>query len=1499
MATIKLKRGTSAPTTSNIVDGEVAVDLTSQKLYIRHDSGGSSTIKEIGTGVTGDATFAGSIFTTDLEVRGSGGGATNRLKATYNSSSGVAAFGPDSGGGSTSLQIGTSNSGTYSTALTLDSSQNATFAGDVSIPVGNKLYLGGGSHTYVSEDIDDRVRFFAGGTEFLRFTEDSSDITNLYTDMHIAGDVEFAGDIGLGMGGTSFGAGTPTINFKGTSLTYAARAGALRFRGNDDDDNVAALYVTDGSDGHGTVLCAYQGDIKFSTGSLTGAKLTVKSDGKVGIGTSSPGNIVEVSGASPVVEINSTSGNPELQFSDGGTDEFSMYYDTGANAFKFVEGGVGTKFTIADGGDATFAGNLDVDGSAGIYQRNSTGGSIVLDDTDTADGSTPMVYLRNTAGQLTLGRANRNATTGLTTGSTDSLTISSAGDATFAGHAELGGKLTVSTSIDGVGAPAAGTGVLGATAALGAILTGQGTTNDITISNDAGQSVLAVPTGTRDATFYGTVTSYSTSGDATFIAYRNQTTLPNTGDGSNLIGAYLFKSSDSNASPPHYAGIGGFSDQYGRMELQFFTERDNWDSDPRVPTLTLDRNKDATFVGNVTAGTILTINAPDGGGSPGMTATLNLHGYEGRGAGIKIKDSVNSASGASDREWFVGTGYNQNHFNIGYASDGSQSSYSAQSKLTIATSGNATFAGEVAATALDISGNVDIAGTLETDAFSINGTTVSATAAELNVLDPALKENYSIWIGSDPSGSTNSASYNSALGVGALDEITTGGYNTAVGFDAGEHISTGTQNTFIGAFAGEQFTEGDYNTSIGYNAGGGASVDGSGNPTSSTADSNTSVGHSALEAVTTGNQNVAIGKNAGLAITESKNNTLVGAYAADSLTTGDLNTAIGFKALETNTVGDRNTAVGYEALRYLNPSSNVDMYNTALGFKAGFDVNIGVQNTYIGTFSGEEATTGDGNVGVGYYSMGANAESTGDYNVGIGRYAAYSITTGSDNTIVGRNAGYDLTSGNANTLIGEHAGQNLTDSINNVAVGAHALNDATEGRFNVAVGVSALYENTVGERNVAIGNSALYNMKPNGSTEVDMDNVAVGYAAGYYTTLGRQNVFLGAYAGFKSASGWYNTHVGVNAGGGASANVATGDYNTSLGRNALANIEGSAAANTAVGFGALENMEDDSNNTAVGGAALQVLNGGASNVAVGYYAGQAVSSGDQNVYVGAYAGEEATTAEYNAVVGYSAGGGATASGSATTGNYNAVLGYKALEKPTTAGANITVGAFAMQSNLTGHNSVCVGYKAGQAITQGDANTLVGYTAGATATNLETGAYNTLVGAYCDTTATNSQKAVGIGYNLDCEAGYTTVGEGSNDARLAHGEEDWATVSDERYKKDIVDSSAGLNFINALRPRTFKYKTLGELPETFRAYEADSTEVFKNSKTNHGFIAQEVKAAIDADDSIKDGFKLWDDREDGSQELAQTALIPILVKAIQEQHALIEALTARIKKLEGE
>ena len=46
------------------------------------------------------------------------------------------------------------------------------------------------------------------------------------------------------------------------------------------------------------------------------------------------------------------------------------------------------------------------------------------------------------------------------------------------------------------------------------------------------------------------------------------------------------------------------------------------------------------------------------------------------------------------------------------------------------------------------------------------------------------------------------------------------------------------------------------------------------------------------------------------------------------------------------------------------------------------------------------------------------------------------------------------------------------------------------------------------------------------------------------------------------------------------------------------------------------------------------------------------------------------------------------------------------------------------------------------------------------------------------------------------------------------------------------------------------------------------------------------------------FSLWDTMGDGTQALADAELIPILVKAIQEQSALITSLTARVAEVEG-
>ena len=79
--------------------------------------------------------------------------------------------------------------------------------------------------------------------------------------------------------------------------------------------------------------------------------------------------------------------------------------------------------------------------------------------------------------------------------------------------------------------------------------------------------------------------------------------------------------------------------------------------------------------------------ASDGGGSPAMTATYRIKGYEGRGAGLKIQDHAMSASSPDNREWFVGTGYNTSNFGIGYSYNGVQSEYISNNKLAITPSG--------------------------------------------------------------------------------------------------------------------------------------------------------------------------------------------------------------------------------------------------------------------------------------------------------------------------------------------------------------------------------------------------------------------------------------------------------------------------------------------------------------------------------------------------------------------------------------------------------------------------------------------------------------------------------------------------------------------------------------------------------------------------------------------------------------------------------------------
>jgi len=132
-----------------------------------------------------------------------------------------------------------------------------------------------------------------------------------------------------------------------------------------------------------------------------------------------------------------------------------------------------------------------------------------------------------------------------------------------------------------------------------------------------------------------------------------------------------------------------------------------------------------------------------------------------------------------------------------------------------------------------------------------------------------------------------------------------------------------------------------------------------------------------------------------------------------------------------------------------------------------------------------------------------------------------------------------------------------------------------------------------------------------------------------------------------------------------------------------------------------------------------------------------------------------------------------------------------------------------------------------------------------------------------------------------------------------------STSDYRLKTDVTDSPLGLSFIESLRPVSYKWIVgkqevvkdadgngivIGQDPLGKPIFEMASTP---GQRLHYGFIAQEVKTALDA--SGVEDFAGWvqDDlsNPDSTQSLSYEQFIAPLVKAVQE-------LTDRVKQLEG-
>ena len=187
---------------------------------------------------------------------------------------------------------------------------------------------------------------------------------------------------------------------------------------------------------------------------------------------------------------------------------------------------------------------------------------------------------------------------------------------------------------------------------------------------------------------------------------------------------------------------------------------------------------------------------------------------------------------------------------------------------------------------------------------------------------------------------------------------------------------------------------------------------------------------------------------------------------------------------------------------------------------------------------------------------------------------------------------------------------------------------------------------------------------------------------------------------------------------------------------------------------------------------------------------------------------------------------------------------------------------------------------------------MGWNAAATNT---TGSNNTIIGSQANVSASGATGQIAIGRDVDCTGdNKITVGIGANTATLDLDGSDtsWASASsDKRLKENIETSSAGLAFINDLNPVTYNWKKAKDVEPSMPQYNESEDPVLGHEygEKLHGFIAQEVKEAIDSHAEIADGFKMWKMKDDGTQTVADGNLIPILVKAVQELSAKVTEL----------
>ena len=205
---------------------------------------------------------------------------------------------------------------------------------------------------------------------------------------------------------------------------------------------------------------------------------------------------------------------------------------------------------------------------------------------------------------------------------------------------------------------------------------------------------------------------------------------------------------------------------------------------------------------------------------------------------------------------------------------------------------------------------------------------------------------------------------------------------------------------------------------------------------------------------------------------------------------------------------------------------------------------------------------------------------------------------------------------------------------------------------------------------------------------------------------------------------------------------------------------------------------------------------------------------------------------------------------------------------------------------TGSENVALGYRAGYELTTGNHNIMLGDHTGSYITFLTTGSQNTIIGNYCRTNASADDNCLVMGYakaGKGSSTGFICAGSSSGSMYQGSNSSAWATTSDKRLKKNIVDNNVGLDKINQIQVRNFEYRKPDEITEL------TSSDCIDIQGLQLGVIAQEIQEILP--DVVKE-------ESTGVLRVNPDNLTWYLVNAVKDLSAKNDELAARIKALES-